>query len=213
MLARSVECGQIVARSGVLPVGRASELVVATTGTTNSYTAAGIAVAVASVVLFVGSVFAIFVSNEPATQTPPAQSQHATIPSQPESKKPTTTVTGVVRGPDGAPVSGAQVVAFKRQPFEPGERGLRDNLLATATTDVNGRFALQVPDQIETWFQGPVVTLHISSSGLAPATRPIRLEAKPKGIELNLAVASPLRAKLVDEKMRKGNQPLVSGSK
>src|SRR5262249_21340303 len=117
----------------------------------------------------------------------------------PAPAKPHTPLAGVVRGPSGEPVAGATVAVLTRRPFGPGERGLRDDLLATATTDHAGKFAVAVPDDFNTWFTGRVVTVQASAPGLAPATLPVRLRPAPAALDLKLATASALRGRLLDE--------------
>lgn len=192
VLARAVETGVAVAQ-GAVPATRAGELATATAGINRGGLVLGGLVAAT---LLVGAALAALAPS-PEPQQPPARNPDAPRTAAP-ADRPHTPLVGVVRGPDGEPVAGATVAALTRHPFGPAERGLRDDLLATATTDAAGRFDLRVPDDFDTWFRGRVVTVQASGAGLAPATCPVRLDAPPAALELKLARAAALRGRLTD---------------
>jgi RNA polymerase sigma factor (sigma-70 family) len=182
VLAAAVEAGLGLAATGVMPAGRAGLLAAGSGAAVTPLQAVALAVGVAAV--FAGALVV-------ATPTPVAvrPSPELTAEARPA-------VTGVVRGPDGEPVPGAAVVVTARRPYGPGERGLRDAVLATGTADAAGRFAVPVPDDFDTWFADRVVTVRASAPGLAPVTAP----ARPAGgsVELRMAAGFPLRGRLVD---------------
>lgn len=192
-LADVVETGLAVARSGVVPATRAGLLI---GSAPRAFGRAGVVAAVAAAVLAVGAFATLVAGNRPDPK--PAQSAREGDPA-PESAKSATTLTGTVRGPNGQPVAGAKVAVLARRPFGPGERGLRDELLATVAADAEGKFTLPVPDDFDTWFAGRVVTVQASGPNLAPATVAVRLRPAPAAVELNLKPAVALRGQLVDE--------------
>ena len=196
LLAQAVETGLAVARTGTLPTTRAGAFANTAPATVASGTnRTGIVFALAASVVLVGCAVAFMISPEsPPAPTPEAEAHPRVAPARPH-----TPVTGVVRGPKGESVSGALIVALARRPFGPGERGLRDEVIATTRTDAEGRFALSVPDDFDTWFSGRVVTVQASGPNFAPATLPVRLRPSPGEIELKLAAASTLKGKLLDE--------------
>lgn len=196
-LAEVVETGLAVARSGALPATRAGLLIGAAPRT---FGRAGVTAAVAASLLAVGALAALVAGNR--TEPKPIQTAREDEPSAPEPAKSATTLTGAVRGPNGEPVAGATVAVLARRPFGPGERGLRDELLATATADGEGKFSLPVPDGFDTWFAGRVVTVQASGPNLAPATVAVRLRPAPAAVELALKPAVALRGRLVDESGR-----------
>ena len=173
LLARAVEAGVRVADGG----GRTSRFVAAVA---------------ALGVMVVGG--AAFLSR-------PATSPNIPIAEPSDARPAGATVAGVVRGPDGKPVAGASVAALGRRPFGPGERGLRDDVLAAATTDADGRFSLPVAEAFATWFPDRAVTVRAVGAGFAPATRPVRLPAREQ-LELGLAAASHLAGTLLDPARR-----------
>jgi RNA polymerase sigma factor (sigma-70 family) len=195
-LARTVEAGLSVAQTGLVPETRAGTLAATAPQTAHPSRFALTTLTVATVL--VGCVCAALTAPaEPAgfpQPTPPVSR-----PAGPAPAKPHTLITGVIRGPSGEPVAGAAVAALARRPFGHGERGLRDDLLATATTDASGQFALRVPDDFDTWFAGRVVTVRASAPNRAPITQPIRTNPAPAAIELTLAPASALHGRLLDE--------------
>ena len=196
-LARAVETGLIVARTGVLPASRAGSIA-GTVAASGMNRTGAVLVAVTAAAIFVGGVFAAL-SGSPS----PTEPQEAVVvphnEAPAEAAKPHTAIAGVVRGPKGEPIRDAAVVALARRPFGPGERGLRDEVIATATTDATGRFTLRVPDDFDTWFTGRVVTVQASGPNFAPATLSVRLRPSPESVELKLATASALRGKLLDD--------------
>lgn len=200
-LARTVEIGLAVARAGVMPATRAGAIAGAAGAASVSRGGAALAVLTAATVL-VGCAYAALSARPEAPTSASPQPLPLVARAQPEPAKSNATVTGVVRGPDGAPVPGASVVALARKPFGPGERGLRDEMLATTTADSNGRFALDVPGDFDTWFADRVVIVRASGTNLAPATLPVRLKSTPATAELKLPAASVLRGALLDDEGR-----------
>lgn len=200
-LARTVEAGLAVARAGAMPATRAGAVAGAAVAAGVNRGGMALAAMTAATVL-VGCALAALSGRPgvPAPESPP--SLRPIVRAEPEPAKPSTAVAGVVRGPDGAPVAGATVTALARRPFGPGERGLRDEVLATVTTDRSGRFALAVPDDFDTWFAGRVVTVRASGPDLAPTTLPVRLKPAPADVELKLPAASALRGALLDDEGR-----------
>ncbi|AMV26191.1 ECF RNA polymerase sigma factor SigE [Gemmata sp. SH-PL17] len=197
LLARTVETGLAVARTGALPATRAGAFAnAAPSVVANGTNRTGFAVALLAIsVVLVGCAVALMIPPE-LPQAPTLETEPPPIAS---STRAQTTVTGVVRGPKGELVAGASVVALARRPFGPGERGLRDEVIATTQTGADGRFALNVFDDFDTWFTGRVVTVQASGPNFAPATLPVRLRPSPGEVELTLAAASDLRGKLLDE--------------
>jgi RNA polymerase sigma factor (sigma-70 family) len=198
LLARTVEAGLSVARSGVLPAGRAGWLAAGTTGAVGATLARGIAVAVLVGTVLAAAALALALPPreplEPAPGPAPAPAPDALAPA-PERAPARGEVSGVVRGADGRPVAGAEVVALARRPFAPGERGLRDEVLERSITDGDGRFTIRVADDFATWFVDRVVTVRASAPGLAPASVPVRMEA-PGDVELRLTGGAVLRGRL-----------------
>ena len=78
---------------------------------------------------------------------------------------------------NGKPVPGASVSALVRRPWAPGDRGLRDDVVAKVTTDADGRYAVVVPADFATHYPERSVTLLVSGSGLPPTTKTVRLGA------------------------------------
>ena len=172
VLAATVE-KSLAASGGSLPNGQVSAIVNCSTAGIKylgSVSVVGIVIAIAV------SLYAARSSRTGAHTPSPTAERVADSPvAAPRPEEPGTTVFGVIRGADGEPFPGVEVVALARQPFGPGERGLRDTVLAKATTDDGGRFTLRVPDDFATWFADRVVTLHVAVPGLAPATLPVRI--------------------------------------
>ncbi|WP_439624529.1 sigma-70 family RNA polymerase sigma factor [Gemmata sp.] len=191
LLARTVEAGLGVARTGVLPAGRAGWLAAGATGAAGAALVRGLAIAV-----LIGTVLAaaaLALAAPPHEQPAPAPDVHAPAPQR---EHPGGTLSGVVRGTDGRPVAGAEVVALARRPFAPGERGLRDEVLEQTTTNGDGRFTLRVADDFATWFVDRVVTVRASAPGLAPASVPVRVGARGD-VELRLTGGAVLCGRLV----------------
>jgi RNA polymerase sigma factor (sigma-70 family) len=189
-LAHAVEAGVAYSQTGLVPATRAAAVAFpAATGLSR----AGLAGLAAAVALVVAAALLA------ATPTPPEPVPNPPLASAPEPEPAVgLPVTGVVRGAAGAPVPGAAVVVLARRPFGPGERGLRDEVLAEATADAAGRFRLRVPDDFDTWFAGRAVTVRASAPGAAPATLPVRLRPAPGPLVLTLPTATALRGALLD---------------
>ncbi|VTT99641.1 sigma-70 family rna polymerase sigma factor : RNA polymerase sigma factor, sigma-70 family OS=Singulisphaera acidiphila (strain ATCC BAA-1392 / DSM 18658 / VKM B-2454 / MOB10) GN=Sinac_4459 PE=4 SV=1: Sigma70_r2: Sigma70_r4_2 [Gemmataceae bacterium] len=197
LLARTVEAGLGVARSGVLPAGRAGWLAAGTTGAVGASLVRALAAAVLVGTVVAAAVLALALPPREPPEPAPAPAQGALAPAPaPVRDRPRGEVAGVVRGADGQPVAGAEVVALARRPFAPGERGLRDEVLERATTDAGGRFALRVSDDFATWFADRVVTVRASAPGLAPASVPVRMGARGD-VELRLTGGAVLSGRLV----------------
>ncbi len=60
-------------------------------------------------------------------------------------------------------------------------------------------FALNVPEDFETWFPDRTVTLQASGANLSLATLPVHLHSLTEPVELKLASATPRSGKLLDE--------------
>ncbi len=196
ILADIVDSGLAVIRSGQLPAGRLGALAAATISAGGSSRFVYALAAVACATLLAGGGYAWRTpapAGNPVAVTVKPSNPVAAIP--PDHRTP---MSGVVRGPNGDAVAGANVVVLARRPFAPGERGLRDDVIATATTDRTGRFDFRVPDDFDTWFAGRLVTVQASGPDFAPVTQPIRLRAGAEPVELRLGAASPLRGKLLD---------------
>src|SRR6185369_16879007 len=75
-------------------------------------------------------------------------------------------VSGVVMGPDGAPLENVRVAAFRPIPqmlaFRVVTRDRQPSALTTALSDKNGRFALEVAG-------AGLVDVHAAADGFAPA--------------------------------------------
>jgi RNA polymerase sigma factor (sigma-70 family) len=201
ILARTVEAGLRVAHSGLLPstqAGTVAGLAAAQKSATGTVVALGVAAVLMGGFLVDG--LWKTAKNESAASEPP----NAVAPEIRARQNPVAdsraVVSGVVREPSGAPVSGAVVAAMARRPFGPGERGLRDEVLAVTTADPDGRFDLRLPNDFATWFADRVVTVQATAPGYAPITSPVRVQAPPKvaRVELNLPAATTLRGRLLD---------------
>ncbi|MBA4191357.1 MAG: hypothetical protein C0467_25535 [Planctomycetaceae bacterium] len=194
VLARVVDSGLTLARTGIVPTSRAGALCAGTHGAISFGRVAAV-LGVMAATLVVGLAASRTDVAEPVRHVPlvsaPAPTQQAEI-----SDAPTSEVRGVVRGPNGNPMPGARVVALARQPFGPSERGLRDEVLASTTADAEGRFTLRVRDDFATWLPDRVVTVQASAQGMAPATVPIRFPGET-GTEVRLEAATPLRGRLI----------------
>ena len=187
LLGRAVEAGLATARTSTLPAGRAGALAAASAADTIGRGS----IAAAAVTLALALAGGLFAALAPAARDPAATASHP----PPVVERPQE-LTGVVRDAGGRPLPGARLSVLARQPFAPGERGLRDAVLTETTTDEAGRFSLRVPDDFATWFPDRVVTLHASAPGLTPATLPVR-DAGTRPIELTLARGVPLRGRLL----------------
>ncbi|MCI0705547.1 MAG: sigma-70 family RNA polymerase sigma factor, partial [Planctomycetia bacterium] len=199
LLARTVEAGLPVAKTGLLSDSRAGLLAGESTASTMQLSALASAVAVAVLVcgLVMGGI-ARFAPDD-SQQPTPLPSASVVSPNQQSPEGSHDAVSGIVRGPSGEPVAGATLAALARRPFGPGERGLRDEVLAVTTTDEQGRFTLAVPDDFTTWFADRLVTVHASAPNMSPTTLPVRVPSWPKGtLDLRLSAASPLKGRLRD---------------
>ena len=198
ILARTVEAGLSAARTGVLPAGRTAALALGTTsgGLKIAGMTIGAMSAVIALVAFVCST--LTTPRQSSAPFPETRREAAAKPAEPK-PSPRSVVTGVIRGPLGQPVAGAVVAAMARRPFGPAERGLRDKVVATTMTDADGRFALNVPEDFETWFPDRTVTLQASGANLSLATLPVHLHSLTEPVELKLASATPRSGKLLDE--------------
>lgn len=203
-LARTVATGLAVARGGTLPPTRAGELAASATTSATTHASAAVA-ALAFIAVAIGSAIAVF--SQPGTPQQVAARDpvtHAgTDPAPPVgAPAPHTTIAGTVRGAAGEPVPNASVVALARRPFGPGERGMRDEVLATALSDSAGRFRFDLPDRADLWLTGHVVTVRASEPNRAPATLMVRLGGATGEANLTLQPATPLRGKLLDARGR-----------
>ncbi|QJW99445.1 sigma-70 family RNA polymerase sigma factor [Frigoriglobus tundricola] len=95
--------------------------------------------------------------------------------------RPTAALTGRVTDAAGRPVPGADVLALVRRPWLPGDRGLRDDVVARARTDAAGRYVLVVPADFPTHYPERAVTLLVTGPGLPPTTKLARLAAGGHG--------------------------------
>lgn len=198
LLSQTVAHGLTFAHSGQLPVGRVAQLVIpSTVPLTQSLTMTVVALVAAA------SLAGIFLVDTPRNEPAPEPPTRFTAARITPSPLPVTippqerAVRGVIRGTNGQPIAGAEVTALARQPFLPGERGLRDAHLATTTTNPAGEFHLPLPEQFDTWFQERLITVQASAPGWAPATLPV-LWPETTTVELCLHGGIPLRGRLVD---------------
>jgi RNA polymerase sigma factor (sigma-70 family) len=196
--------GMTLAKTGRLPTTRAGQLALIKAASKGLKTVAGIAIGLTAVAVILGGYFYSSLISSPPTVEPDSRLGRQVVAAESgevaeSAVKKHTAVTGVVRGPDGKPVAGAEVVAMARKPFGPAERGLRDKVLVTTKTDAKGRFGLKVPNDFDTWFLSKTVTLQASGPSFAPVTLPVHLDPLPHSVELKLSSASELRAKLLDE--------------
>src|SRR5262249_53371357 len=88
---------------------------------------------------------------------------------------PTALVRGKVLDAAGHAVPFAMVTALVRRPFQPGEHGLRDEVVARGQADEQGEFRLRVPADFPTWFPERQVVLVAKAPGPAPLTTLVRL--------------------------------------
>jgi RNA polymerase sigma factor (sigma-70 family) len=205
LLSQTVAHGLTFAHSGQLPVGRVVQLVAP--GTVPLTMAVTMTVVAFVAATSLAGLFLVYPPSNQPGQEPPIHStafritpprSPATIPQQQPA------VHGVIRDPNGQPMAGVEVTALVRQPFLPGERGLRDARLATTTTNDAGEFHLPLPEQFDTWFQERLITVQASAPGWTPATAPVRLP-ETSTVELCLRNGIPLRGRLVDS----NNKPIA----
>lgn len=136
-------------------------------------------VAGAVVLLAAGSAVALVAyPNSTPTESPAVVPMQAMV-SKPakEAERPTTALTGRVTDTQGKPVPGASVSALVRRPWAPGDRGLRDDVVAKVITDVDGRYSVTVPADFTTHYPERSVTLLVSGSGIPTTTKLVRLHA------------------------------------
>jgi hypothetical protein len=109
---------------------------------------------------------------------------------------PTTALRGQVTDTAGRPVPGATVAALVRRAWAPGDRGLRDDPVARATTGADGWYALDVPSDFATHYPERAVTLLVSGPGHPPTTKLVRLESG--GADVGIPAARSVGGVLVD---------------
>jgi len=100
-----------------------------------------------------------------------------------------------VGDPAGRSVPGATVTALVRRPWAPGDRGLRDEVVARTVTGPDGRYRLDVPADFPTHYPERAVTLLVTAPGHPPATRAAALERG--ACDLTLSPARTVRGTLV----------------
>ncbi|QJW96883.1 sigma-70 family RNA polymerase sigma factor [Frigoriglobus tundricola] len=136
----------------------------------------------AAVVLACGA--AVGVAAWPDESVPPVAGHQTEKPDAKSAERPLqqldrskAALTGRVTDAAGRPVPGASVSALVRRPWLPGDRGLRDDVVAQVTTGADGRYALAVPADFPTHYPERSVTLLVSGPGLPPTAKPVRLGA------------------------------------
>lgn len=128
--------------------------------------------------------------NADARPKPPAEVQ----PAEPAGRT-TAPLRGRVTDATGRPVSGASVAALVRRPWAPGNRGLRDDVVAGGITDADGRYAIAVPADFTTHYPERSVTLLISGTGLPSTTRLVGLESG--GADVGVPAPRTVRGMLI----------------
>jgi len=114
-------------------------------------------------------------------------------------------VSGQIRDSQGQPCVHQPVQALMRVPFMPGQRGLRDEVVAEGRTDAQGRFHLKIAPPQKSWFAEPLLLVQVVRPGHAPECVPVRVDAQGLAqADLQLRAAQPLTGKLLDQE----GQPL-----
>jgi RNA polymerase sigma factor (sigma-70 family) len=109
----------------------------------------------------------------------------------------TQVVTGRVLDADGRPVPHAAVTALVRRPWQPNDRELHDAIVARATTDAAGRYAVPVPSDLPTLDPARRVTLLAHAAGHAPGAGEVSLRGKPAATELRLPAGTAAHGRLL----------------
>ncbi|MCS6865207.1 MAG: sigma-70 family RNA polymerase sigma factor [Gemmataceae bacterium] len=197
VLSETVATGLTFAHTGLLPVGRITQLVVPSTSSFTLISATSVIILTATAAL-AGALLVAPPDYDPTAA--PATAPTATPTEDPQAPARFAqlhTLTGRIGGANGQPIAQAEVTALVRQPFWPGERGLRDVILAHTTTNDAGEFTLHLPAEFPTWFQERVITLQATAPGWGVATVPVRLNTTA-AVQLHLRPARPFRGRLVD---------------
>src|SRR5262249_34009062 len=121
----------------------------------------------ATLLLAAGTAVALVAYPDPIPKSPPVAvdepnnkpAEVVTAKSVKGTGRPTAALTGRVTDAQGKPVPGASVSALVRRPWAPGDRGLRDDVVAKVTTDADGRYAITVPADFATHYPERSVTL------------------------------------------------------
>src|SRR5262249_34330735 len=104
--------------------------------------------------------------------------------------EPTVLIRGKVVDAAGRAVPFATVTALVRRPFQPGEHGLRDEVVARGQADEQANFRLHVPAHFPTWFPERQVVVVAKAPGHAPLTTIVRLaEQGDTEVDLRLTAA------------------------
>src|SRR5262249_28735069 len=132
--------------------------------------------------------------------TPPRPAVPKAAPAIDDPSHPVLPVAGRVLDADGKPLPFAAVTALVRRPFQPGEHGLRDEVLARGQTDEQGNFRLRVPADFPTWFPERQVVLVAKAPRHPPFTTVVRL-AEQEATEVDLRLTAKecvVRGRLLD---------------
>jgi protocatechuate 3,4-dioxygenase beta subunit len=109
----------------------------------------------------------------------------------------TQVVTGRVLDAAGRPVPHAAVTALVRRPWQAADRGLRDEVVARATADADGRYRLAVPADFPTWYAERRVTLLAHAAGHAPMTTEVAIRGRPASTDIRIPARAALHGQLL----------------
>jgi RNA polymerase sigma factor (sigma-70 family) len=111
---------------------------------------------------------------------------------------PKVVLSGRVLDAAGLPVPNASVVALARRPFQAGDHGLREDVLAVGRADTEGHFQLTVPADFPSWYPDRQVVLVATAPGHAPTTLPVSTLSAQGLAELRLGATGTIRGRLLD---------------
>jgi RNA polymerase sigma factor (sigma-70 family) len=159
--------------------------------------------------LLVAGAFAVFPRPVPPadTSTPPASVAQA-ISSDAHTDNPAAVnderedaaemlLAGRTLDTTGRPLPHAHVAVYGRRPFRPGERNIRDNLLARTRADATGRFRLHLRRSSPAWsLRTRFVQLWAAAPGHAPATLVLPWRPDTSSLDVRLPRPDLIRGRL-----------------
>jgi hypothetical protein len=109
----------------------------------------------------------------------------------------TAEIFGQVIGPDGNPIPHADVSLLVRRPWQSAERGRRDDMVAQATADAEGRYRLAFSRNFPSWSDDRRVMLLAHAPGYAPITGEVPLRGWQQQTNLHLPIQAGVQGRLL----------------